>query len=710
MIRKTTILICYCCFLLQTMYANFTLAGNVITQTGVDTNLSGLTGIAGVTVISNGTGANQFITYNLGNLRLVIQGTLTHNPEQEQLLFNNPGNPIIDIQNGATYNLGEDVVVNGVTRQRLGLGIFISSTDAGCCNANNAAIAIRNGATWNWRGATIDVGQLPWFAEPTSTVQITNGVLLVRRDATSDVVQVRQNSDNFFVNGLTFIGNGRGDITFLRRPQQMNNYRPETTGGAIAFSGNTPNYDVTFRGYSGGDRGNTQDIKFWQGCRPILINSKTGSQLIAGNHKNDGNGAGYGVALVYQELDLTVTDLANAPVAGVTMYIRDTNNGGRETYNREGHTVDNTQDNEYITQTDINGTIPQQQILLAANVANTGGANGLNSGTYAWDYRGKNNDDSDVFDIHLWAYNYLYQIIADAVLKGVDGTSLSTKVFDDTAISEISKTVVDGYTEINTLDQLYDRAKSFKVDNITTLGIENFFFTTNGDRLVLSADWNLVIDQNAPAAFAVDEGNQTITIRSNALRFGTKFTSIETTGTISVANGAAIEFGYIDSTGTFKYIELLDLTDTTVTVTDFVPSPEVLLQEAVDFSGTYKSLFEAPTDASNTKVKLSRFGYSEWIEIVAETDLSFIRSVELIPLPEWSDNQQLLLYYAHKILQKSEALKNVFNNPVQPTLTINNTITTNSSPASEENQEALLNLLKRTLSKITNLRERMKSN
>ncbi len=707
--KRILFIVLFFCTLMQPMFAGFNLplGGTVITQTGTDGDLSGLSGIAGVVVTSNGTGADQYITYDLNNLQLVIQGTLSHNPEQEQLVFNNPANPIIDIQSGATYNLGDDVLINGVTRQTLGLGIFVSSTDGGCCNANRAVLAVRNGATWNWKGATIDVGQLPWIADPTSTVRITNAVLLVRRNATSDVVQVRQNSDNFFVDGFTFIGNGEGDLTFLRRPQQMDNYSPETTGGAIAFSGSTPNYDVTFRGYSGGDRGNTQDIKLWQGSRPILINSKTGSQLIAGNHKNDGNGAGYGVALVYQELDLNVSDLANSPVTGVTMYIRDTDNGGRETYNREGHTVNNTADNEYIVQTNVNGDIPQQQILLAANVANSGGANGLNSGTYAWDYRGKNNDDSDLFDIHLWSYNYRYQIIPDAELKGINGTQLATKVFDDTAISESSKAIVDAYGQIDTLDKLYDRAKSFKIDNLTALGIENFFFTTNGDRLMLAADWNIVIDQTAPNVFEVDEGTKTITLKTTVLRFGSKFTSVETTGTLTVANGSAIEFGYIDSTGIYKYVELLNLTDTTVTVTDFVPDPDVVLQEFVEYTGTYKSLFVAPADASNTKIKLSRFGYSEWIETVPELDLSFIRDVELIPLPEWAGNQDELLYYVHKLLQKSEAIKNAFNDPVQPTLTVNNTITTSGNPASEENQEALLALLKRTLAKVTNIRERM---
>ncbi|WP_146104834.1 hypothetical protein [Tenacibaculum sp. SG-28] len=587
------------------------------------------------------------------------------------------------------------------------MGIYVSSTDRGCCDANDAAIAVKNGATWNWKGGTIDVGQLPWFAEASSTVDIVNGVLLVRRSATDDVVQIRQDSENFTVDGFTFIGNGEGDFTFLERPIKIKNYRPETTGGAIAFSRFTPNEDIVFENYSGGDKGNTLDVKFWQGSRPVFINSKTGSQLRAGNHKNDGNSAGYGVALVYQEIELNVTDLANAPLPNVRMYIKDTNHGGRQLYNAESPVVDVTGDMVYEVTTDSNGNIPKQQVLLAANVANTGGVNGINSGTYAWDYRGNRNDSSDLFDIHLWSYNHLYQILSDTPLRGLDGTALATKLFDDFAISETNKAVVDAYTTIDNLDKLYDRAKSYKVSNVTTLGIANSFFTTNGDRLILAQDWNLTIDQTASEVFTVDEANKLVTIKTNVLRFGSKFKTIEASGEVKTINGATMEFGYKDSTGTYKYVELPNLTATTVTITDFVPDPSVVLQETPGYTGTFKSLFQAPTDASNTKVKLSRFGYSEWIELVLESDLSFIRNVELIALPEWSNNQQELLFYTHKILQKSEALKNAFNNPIQPELIINNTTTPSTAPASEENQEALLQLLKRNLMKITTIRERM---
>ncbi|PQJ21184.1 hypothetical protein [Tenacibaculum sp. SG-28] len=104
----------------QISFATFTQAGNVITQSGTDNDLSGLNGLSGVSVYTQGTGLDRYVIYDLGNHRLVITGTLYHNPEEEQLLFNNPPNPIVEIANGATYNYGDDVITNGITRQTIG--------------------------------------------------------------------------------------------------------------------------------------------------------------------------------------------------------------------------------------------------------------------------------------------------------------------------------------------------------------------------------------------------------------------------------------------------------------------------------------------------------------------------------------------------------------------------------------------------------------
>lgn len=61
----------------------FTLSGSVITQSGTNTSLAGLSGIAGVTVV--GTARKK--TYVFSNTRLVVSGALSFDPELEALEF-----------------------------------------------------------------------------------------------------------------------------------------------------------------------------------------------------------------------------------------------------------------------------------------------------------------------------------------------------------------------------------------------------------------------------------------------------------------------------------------------------------------------------------------------------------------------------------------------------------------------------------------------
>ena len=52
----------------------FALSGNIITQTGTDTSLAGISAIAGVITT---TRVGGFITYDLGALQLRVSGNLT---------------------------------------------------------------------------------------------------------------------------------------------------------------------------------------------------------------------------------------------------------------------------------------------------------------------------------------------------------------------------------------------------------------------------------------------------------------------------------------------------------------------------------------------------------------------------------------------------------------------------------------------------------
>lgn len=146
------------------------------------------------------------------------------------------------------------------------------------------------------------------------------------------------------------------------------------------------------------------------------------------------------------------------------------------------------------------------------------------------------------------AISYLYQP-ASLPLPLLTSQTVNLVALTDPNVTETNKATVDAYTTIDTLDELYDRCKSWTVDN---LALANPSFgaqiaTGNGSTLDLGA-FNLTIDATAASAFVV--AGSTVTIKASTLANGAKFTAITTTGTITLANGAQINVSkYTDSTG-----------------------------------------------------------------------------------------------------------------------------------------------------------------
>jgi hypothetical protein len=242
-------------------------------------------------------------------------------------------------------------------------------------------------------------------------------------------------------------------------------------------------------------------------------------------------------------------------------------------------------------------------------------------------------------------------------------------------------------TEFSNLDELYDELKEWLVSNLSTSN----FLSKTGLTLHLGS-YGLIIDKTATNLLTVNTTTNVITLRADILTTGTKFTSITTSGTVSTTNGATTEFGYIDSNGTQKYLELTGLASADVSVEDNVPATPVSLGSVTNQTGTYKLLFTAPTDASNTVVEVTRTGYTSWTEQFPENDLSMTRAITQYQTTQLAERQIDMLNYAHRILQKEEAI-NATLNVTTPTVTVTNTITSTSSPASEANQLAILNVL-----------------
>jgi hypothetical protein len=280
----------------------------------------------------------------------------------------------------------------------------------------------------------------------------------------------------------------------------------------------------------------------------------------------------------------------------------------------------------------------------------------------------------------------------------------------DTNISQTTKATVDAYTEIDDLDKLYDRAKSWKVDsgNVEHPSINALLISASGATLDLD-DHDLVIDASAASAFAVDKTNKKITIKAATLAMGNTFTAIKTTGTISTANGATIEFGYEDSTGKNKFVHLDwgDNVAQNVTVTNLDNSNALI--NNVSATKTYKGHFvmpsPAPTNGIRVEVKTPA-GYTVFQDTFPEDDLNFIRLDVTLTASE--ERQIEMLFLARKILQKSEGINEALTGTT-PSITDNSTTTNTTSNATNENQVAILQLLQTVLNKVSANREAMQN-
>lgn len=143
-------------------------------------------------------------------------------------------------------------------------------------------------------------------------------------------------------------------------------------------------------------------------------------------------------------------------------------------------------------------------------------------------------------DVATWnvrAYQSLsgvYQV----TMRGIGGSVVEPAMVNDSAVT-LSRSAAAALTTIATLDNFYDAAKFWNVQsaNVNFPTASTQVATAAGTTLDLGA-LNVVVDATAGAAFAVNTGTNTVTIKSSTLAVGSKFSTLKTTGTISFANGA----------------------------------------------------------------------------------------------------------------------------------------------------------------------------
>ena len=288
----------------------------------------------------------------------------------------------------------------------------------------------------------------------------------------------------------------------------------------------------------------------------------------------------------------------------------------------------------------------------------------------------------------------------------------------DTNISQTDKSIVDAYTEIETLDELYDRSSSWKVDNVADEypAFDSQLISVTGTTLDLDSQ-DLVVDANASQAFDVDVANNTITIKASTLTAGNgAFTSITTAGNISVANGASIELGYQDSNGKNIFVDFNWGTSDTYHVNIVDLNDNTVIATHSNQSNNYSGTFVAPTPfGSGAKIQLLNTGDNSVFYEANFTDenaLTFVRtsgSINDISTETTGASQHEALFLARKILQKTESMAAALDGTTPILADDTTTITeANSTIATKENQEAIRALRLRIMTKTSASYEALK--
>lgn len=456
---------------------------------------------------------------------------------------------------------------------------------------------------------------------------------------------------------------------------------------------------------------NSADLNIWADHWTRGTNLEKGSETIVIEH-NTAHHHSPGLIEGRKEIELTTIETevnGSGAIPGTIYYIKDYNNGDR----RNAYSQTYTTDRLYTGTTDVSGSTGVIDVLTFVVAKGTHGVvrqddTGLNKK----DRRSKYDDTRDAFDIHLWSYNHLYRV-TEQELKGVGVLTPQIALDQDPAITETTKSTVDAYTEIDNLDKFYDQAKSWKVNsaNLEYPSIDTQLIDGNGQELDLGSR-NLVIDATAASAFSVNQNTHTITIKAGAFALGSKFSSIKTTGTITVQNGAALETGYMDSTGTHVFMELTNLDQQDILVTDQQnPSSPVTILNLTNQSNTYKAHFQLPA-GGEINVLVRRDGYAPWTETIPDGELNFVREVNTSLSAITGANQISTINLLIKLLQKSEAVYNSVNVQGLPVPTVNVTTNTTSStgPPSVDNQNVEIGILTRILTIMTAIRETINGN
>lgn len=582
---------------------SFSYSAGVITQTGTDTDLSGLSGLTGVTTTTSAPdGIGSQVIYSIdSSTRLVVGGTLSHDPDYEQLIIaRDPAStgsaPMII--NG-TYNYGVARTGNGNTQYSIGAGLVFTN------NGTNffSIFAMVSNGTFTWKGGVIKTAGTLLFANG-STVTVDAGTMVNSSDG--DTYQFRlspgnsTNSALMTVNNITLAGTGGKATRFFTTYGFANAVFKLTNGQVQTYNGNYP--EQTYTDFDNIDNINSTDLNFsnYTATRGgNIVFKNVGKRVVAETPSGR-----YGYVRQLRVIELNPVDLGGTDLATYSYHGTDfdsgnrvigANNGGTDA---DGLTVDQDDtDTKVYTGIDSTGAYSDDILIQVIDANNT---------TLTVDDR----TSSDTIPIKFIGYNESISTWADT-LTGLGTLSSDIIMTPDLSISQATRATVDAYTTLETPEKFYDRAKSYICGNFTTY--QSLLATRSGSTID-AGSYDVEIDATAVSTFAFNGSK--ITIKA------TTFTgNITTTGDVTLLNGATIVGSVTDASGTSISITATfnNLVDATVEVFN---SAGTSVGRATAQTGTY--IYATPLGSTGTWTYIvDRIGYQPLTGSFAATGSSF---------------------------------------------------------------------------------------
>ena len=522
----------------------------VITQTGTDTNLSGLSGLTGVIVSG--------IQYTLDNTRLVVDGTLTAPRSTNRLRFANyvdrSANFMAVFINNGTFDNSETISFAGVVINDPLPSISFDFEKVSNTNNGSFDLHIKSNAgsnttiegmvTTNDTSTAGTAGHLAHQFEGTTTLNhatfvnssIGKGKLIFVSQSSSSLTLnkcefyghgLRVGANTLVVNGLKVFGHGEtinvntGNFVSDLALEGMEGFGVNTVFRSAAVSAN-----LKFIRYINMFSSLTAPIP----NQGITLSSAVGSKTLVQNR------------MIFNVLD------SSGAVQNAKIHSTDVDNGNRSSTEYgagQPYEIAVSSSLTYAATTDSSGN---------ATLLVTSAVWYLDSGTSNAHRQIDNRGVGNTYDLNYKIASFGHLPANQTPLHYSSGDKKPVALLsNDTILTELNQSTILAYSEIETAIKFYDRAKKYWYDFFSG---ETSLIVTRIGSLIDAGASNVTIDATASSAFSIS-GN-TITIKAST------FTGdMTTTGVITLVNGALFNGTRTDANGTVLPLRNISVTGLT---------------------------------------------------------------------------------------------------------------------------------------------------